>query len=82
MASSDYMIEPIESAPFGEMTLCRVACRIERKVLVVDPGFDVPAILEVLSREGLTVVAILNTHGHVDHIAGNAAMKEAFPSNT
>ena len=30
--------------------------------------------------EGLTAVSILNTHGHVDHIAGNAALKAAFPS--
>ncbi len=78
MASSEYMIEPIESAPFGEMTyVAWLAGRTE--ALVVDPGFDAPASLEVLSREGLRVVAILNTHGHVDHIAGNAAMKEAFP---
>ena len=36
-------------------------------------------ILELLTREGLQLAAILNTHGHVDHIAGNAAMKDAFP---
>ncbi len=26
------------------------------------------------------VAAILNTHGHADHIAGNAALKQAFPN--
>jgi len=27
----------------------------------------------------LTAAVILNTHGHVDHIAGNAALKASFP---
>jgi glyoxylase-like metal-dependent hydrolase (beta-lactamase superfamily II) len=45
----------------------------------VDPGFDTDAILEVVNRENLTLAAILNTHGHADHIAGNAAIKAAFP---
>jgi len=47
--------------------------------LVVDPGFAPEPILEFLLERGLKLVAILNTHGHVDHIAGNADMKQAFP---
>ena len=35
--------------------------------------------LEYLQDEGLTVVAILNTHGHTDHIAGNRVIKKMFP---
>jgi hydroxyacylglutathione hydrolase len=49
------------------------------EALVVDPGFDAGAILSVLQRHGLRPAAILNTHGHADHIAGNAALKRAFP---
>ncbi len=33
----------------------------------------------VLQEHGLRAAAILNTHGHVDHIAGNPALKLAFP---
>jgi hydroxyacylglutathione hydrolase len=79
MAVSGYKIEPIESAPFGQISYVAWVTG-SRDALVVDPGFDTGAILDVLDREGLRLVAILNTHGHVDHISGNAAMKEAFPA--
>ncbi len=47
--------------------------------VVVDPGLDAESILDFLRDHGLTLAAILNTHGHGDHIAGNAAMKHAYP---
>ena len=47
--------------------------------LIVDPGFDTDPILEYVSRQRLTPAAILNTHGHADHIAGNEAMKGCWP---
>jgi glyoxylase-like metal-dependent hydrolase (beta-lactamase superfamily II) len=46
--------------------------------VVVDPGFEPNAVLEALAERSLRPAAILNTHGHVDHIAGNAALKQAF----
>lgn len=47
--------------------------------VVVDPGLDPDSILEILQNQGLRLTHILNTHGHADHIAGNQAMKDAFP---
>jgi len=75
---SDYVIESVESAPFGEVSYL-IWRRGRTDALVVDPGFDPGTILSLLNRHGLQLSAILNTHGHVDHIAGNAAMKAAFP---
>jgi glyoxylase-like metal-dependent hydrolase (beta-lactamase superfamily II) len=78
MSPPPYTIESIESAPFAEMTyvLWRPG---QGEALVVDPGFDTASIFALLDRHRLPLAAILNTHGHADHIAGNAAMKEAFP---
>jgi glyoxylase-like metal-dependent hydrolase (beta-lactamase superfamily II) len=47
--------------------------------IVVDPGLDADQILEELRLAELKPVAILNTHGHGDHIAGNELMKETWP---
>jgi glyoxylase-like metal-dependent hydrolase (beta-lactamase superfamily II) len=78
MSTPGYSIEAIESAPFGEMSYVAWLPG-QSEGLVVDPGFDHESILELLERQGLRLAAILNTHGHADHIAGNAAMKHAFP---
>ena len=48
--------------------------------VVIDPGLEPDLILDFLRDEGLTPAAVLNTHGHADHIAGNAALKAAFPA--
>jgi hydroxyacylglutathione hydrolase len=78
MPEPGYQIESIESAPFAQVSYV-VWLDGRDDALVIDPGFDPGAILDVLGRENLRLVGILNTHGHVDHIAGNAAMKHAFP---
>ena len=35
---------------------------------VIDPGYDAPVILDRLEELGLTLDAILLTHGHFDHV--------------
>ncbi len=47
-----------------------------KKVAVVDPGVDAAHILRALRDRGLTIAAIVNTHGHFDHVAGVAAFVE------
>ncbi len=48
--------------------------------VVVDPGLEPDRILEELDGLGVKPAAILNTHGHADHIAGNAALKDRWPA--
>jgi glyoxylase-like metal-dependent hydrolase (beta-lactamase superfamily II) len=75
----DVRIAVVESMPFAENTY--VVWRPDRAdAVVIDPGFEPDAVLDVLRENGLTAAVILNTHGHVDHIAGNAALKAAFPA--
>ncbi|RUL89734.1 MBL fold metallo-hydrolase [Tautonia sociabilis] len=72
------LIEPFLSAPFDQWAY--VVRRPGREdVLVVDPGFEADHLLDHLRSLRLRPAAILNTHGHCDHIAGNRALKEAFP---
>jgi glyoxylase-like metal-dependent hydrolase (beta-lactamase superfamily II) len=71
-------IRTIVSMPFDENTYV-VWLPQRPDALVIDPGFQPEEVLDFLREQELTVAAILNTHGHADHIAGNAALKEAFP---
>ena len=47
-----------------------------REAIVVDPGYDIPRILELLTKHKLTVKKILVTHAHIDHIASAQQLKE------
>ncbi len=68
----------VVSSPFDENTyIAHVSGRDD--CVVLDPGFEPKAILAYLSERGLTPAAIVCTHGHSDHIAGNRVLKEKWP---
>lgn len=72
-------IRTVVSAPFAENSY--IVWRNEATdAVVIDPGYDPESILAVLRDEHLTLRAILNTHGHCDHIAGNATLKQEYPT--
>ncbi len=52
-----------------------------KNAVLIDSG-DHPRLVKTLDRElsgmGLAVSAVINTHGHVDHICGNAFFQEKY----
>lgn len=52
-------------------------CEDTKVGIVIDPGGDAPAVLDRVEQLGLNIKYILNTHGHIDHIAANRPVKEA-----
>ena len=57
-----------------------LACSETQKAMIIDPGAfnsaEVDNILGIISQHGLKPEYILNTHGHIDHIAGNEQVKQ------
>ncbi len=78
MSKKSVRIERIVSVPFDENSYV-ISLAGRDDCVVVDPGFEPDKIVDYLQRAKLTPVAILCTHGHSDHIAGNAAIKERWP---
>ncbi|MDE3112881.1 MAG: MBL fold metallo-hydrolase [Chloroflexota bacterium] len=66
---------PFRVAPFDNGTYILVDAH--RDAIVVDPSLGEKEVLEAVRREGMRVLAILNTHGHPDHVYSNAPVKEA-----
>lgn len=69
----------IEQMTVGMMGVCcyLVGCAETRKGLIIDPGGDEDDILAACARQEIAVEYIVNTHGHPDHVCGNAKIKAA-----
>ena len=53
-----------------------LGCEGTRKAVVIDPGGETDRILTTLSKDGLTVAHIINTHGHFDHVGANKRLSD------
>ena len=53
-------------------------CEATKKAVVIDPGGDVPNILDAIKQTGVTVEKIWLTHGHIDHVGGAAELRDAL----
>jgi hydroxyacylglutathione hydrolase len=74
---------PKAGAIIVPVTLFEQNCTIiwdepSRKAVVIDPGGDVPKILEAIKQTGVTVEKIWLTHGHIDHVGGAAELRDAL----
>jgi len=74
--SKGLMIHQLSVGPL-QVNCFLVACQDTLETMVVDPGGDADRILAVADREGMKICAVVNTHGHFDHIGANQRVIEA-----
>jgi hydroxyacylglutathione hydrolase len=69
----------IETFPVGllECNCTILGSEQTREAIVIDPGDDIPQVVARLERLGLTPKYIVATHGHIDHVGGFKAIKDA-----
>lgn len=69
----------VKQLTVGMMGVCCyiVSCEQTRQAAIIDPGGDEDRILAYCRDNDLKVVYIINTHGHPDHVCGNARLQEA-----
>ncbi|NOQ23655.1 MAG: MBL fold metallo-hydrolase [Candidatus Aegiribacteria sp.] len=57
-----------------------VGCHHSRECVIIDPGGHGERIVETLEGLGLNPIALIDTHGHFDHIGGNAYLMARMDS--
>ncbi len=75
MGAPKAMIIPV--TPF-QQNCCLLWDDATKEACVIDPGGDVPVILDAIAQAGVKVGEIWLTHGHIDHAGGAAALAEAL----
>lgn len=71
------MVEVVQCRVGGDNFAYLVVCPVTGQALGVDPGREPAVLLDELRRRGLSLAVLANTHGHADHVAGNAAVLAA-----
>ncbi|MBI2323639.1 MAG: MBL fold metallo-hydrolase [Chloroflexi bacterium] len=66
---------PFRVAPFDNGVYILVDDRSD--AILIDPSMAEAEVLGAMRENGLRLLAILNTHGHPDHVYANAPVKEA-----
>jgi hydroxyacylglutathione hydrolase len=55
-----------------------IADDITKEAVVVDPSFNANEIIRLVKEQNLNLKYIINTHHHMDHIAGNENISSSF----
>jgi hydroxyacylglutathione hydrolase len=57
---------------------CYLIADSQKDVLIVDPGSDAPGLAKLIDENGWHPRAIVNTHGHFDHIGAVADLMDRY----
>lgn len=79
MSNNGFKIHALELGPMLNFVYL-VEDIASRRTAVVDPAWDVPAILAAAERLDLKITDILLTHSHHDHINGIEGILESCPA--
>jgi len=65
----------------GYQTNCYVLRKDDsaKDCLIIDPGLEAAELIEFLDEQKLNPIAVVLTHGHIDHIAGLTVLRNQFP---
>jgi len=79
MVETEYPGMIFETFPVGPLqcNCCVIGDPITKKAVVIDPGGDAQKILNTLKQHNLTLVDIIHTHAHLDHILAAGELKKA-----
>ena len=78
MRYADRMVLEHEAAePFYKNGFV-IGCEETREGVLIDPGDEVDMLLAAAIRQRLSIVAILLTHAHLDHVTGVGRAKKAL----
>lgn len=69
-------ITAFENGPFLVNTYLVV--NDDKKAFIIDPGSELYPLVEKVEQEHIEPQAIVNTHGHIDHVAGVNVVKEKY----
>ena len=72
----DPIVAQIEVGPMANFAYI-FGCKITHEVVLIDPTAETERLLRAVELLDARLVGAINTHGHVDHVAGNAALKRA-----
>jgi len=72
-----YEVHCLVVGPFQENTWY-VTNEEQQQGVIIDPGEEAERITSLIEETGTKPVAIINTHGHLDHIGAVHALQEAY----
>jgi glyoxylase-like metal-dependent hydrolase (beta-lactamase superfamily II) len=74
-AAMQYITIPVTAF---EQNCSIIWCDETQQCTVVDPGGDVPRLIQAIDSRGLKPVAVWLTHGHLDHVGGTQALAKHY----